>query len=120
MTTEKEDRNLDVLKEFIKHHKLTEKDGVYEFMAITSIMPAISANAIIEQPMHCSIAMKGYSVTGMVTILEKLNTDTQPYRAHAKTQIMEHVDGKYLLITGTHPSNPLIGVYQFKIAPLPQ
>lgn len=109
--------NLSALKEFVEHHKLTNRKSITQFSALVSIQTA--KNKITKQEMNLGVTFDGYENYGTVTLLE---SDIDPYLYPtvflAQWQKMEHIENEFLKITDTHTKNPDIGKYEVRILPL--
>lgn len=109
--------NLGALKEFVEHHKLTNRKSITQFSALVTIQTA--KNKITKQEMNVGVTFDGYENYGTVTLLE---SDIDPYLYPtvflAQWQKMEHIENEFLKVTDTHTKNPNIGKYEIRIFPL--
>jgi hypothetical protein len=105
------------LNEFVHSQKLINRHSNIDFTALVTIRT--EKDKVINQRMRVMVHLDGYDNLGTLTLLES-NMDPYQYPTefNAKWQTFKHIDNEYLLITGTHTTNPDIGEYNVKITPI--
>lgn len=108
--------NLSVLDDFVEINDLDKSKGWARFDALVTISTAKRQN-VVEQ-CEVMINFEGYNNEGQISLLD---TDKDP---HAFPTVFKakfnnfKLDGKSLLISDFHSSNPIIGNWEAIITPI--
>jgi hypothetical protein len=109
--------NTQELSEFMHSHKLIQGNGHLHFIVLVSV--TTEHNKIRHKKMEIRVKFDGFDNLGRLNLDESvLNPSEYPTNHDAKYQTFKHVDNEYLLITGIHKKNPMIGKFEVQIYPL--